>query len=351
VNYITEIFRKHLPGAAVLGALFLLLLSGCKHQAQPAGEVEYVTVPLASLRDRVAAVYNKTGVVNNGEKVDVLEHSRNGRFVRVRSLRGEEGWLEQRYLATQDVYNAFLKLAHDYAGTPVQAVASAKAELNMHLEPSRESDHLFQLKEGVKLELLARATAPKVPKSNAPGASTDAASAADAPPPAYEDWWLVRDPQHHYGWVLNRLLDVDVPLEVAQYAEGQRIVADFILNTVDDLGKKVPQYLLLLNEPKDGLPQDFNQARVFTWNARKQHYETAFREHIAFGVLPAQAGTQEFGREGRLPVFTLRVRDKEGKIAEQKYKMNGVMVRRVTAAGEEAPRRKSAAHSAKRNSQ
>ena len=62
-------------------------------------------------------------------------------------------------------------------------------------------------------------------------------------------------------------------------AEGQRIVAFFVLDQVEDVDKqgggkdpvvkKVPQYLTVLTEPKDGLPFDFNQVRVFTWNTRQ----------------------------------------------------------------------------------
>ena len=40
-----------------------------------------------------------------------------------------------------------------------------------------------------------------------------------------------------------RMVDVDVPLEIAQYAEGQRFIAFFLLNEVQDGEKKVPQYL------------------------------------------------------------------------------------------------------------
>jgi hypothetical protein len=151
-----------------------------------------------------------------------------------------------------------------------------------------------------------------------------------------EDWWLARDGQGHAGWVLGRMLDVDVPLEVAQYAEGQRIVACFVLNEVEDREKKVPQYLMLLSEPRDGQPFDYNQARVFTWNPKRSHYETAYRERRLSGVLPVRVRAESFGKEGTLPVFVLRVKDDNGKVEERKYKLNGVMVRRVTAEGEAA---------------
>lgn len=318
----------------VLCAL-MVAFAGCSRGPTAPLEGAYVTAVQATLRDRIAAVYNKTGSVSNGERIDILEHSHNGRFVRVRDSRGEEGWLEQRYLAGEEVFQALQKLAREDSSIPTQAVATTRADLNMHVTPARDSDHLFQLKEGEKLEVLKRAIAPKQAKPENP---VPAAAGSQPSPPAYEDWLLVRDSRHRYGWVLARMIDLDVPLDVAQYAEGQRIMAAFVLNTAPDQGKPVPQYLLLLNEPKDGTPQDFNQLRVFTWNARRHHYETAYRERNLEGVLPARAGTASFGKEGTLPTFTVTLRNSSGVLEERQYKLNGVMVRRVLASGQEAPR-------------
>jgi len=322
--------------------LFVCFFTGCNRGPSAPSESAYVTAVQASLRDRVAAVYNKTGSVMNGERVDILEHARNGRFVRVRDSRGEEGWLEQRFLTGEAVYQAIQKLARDDATVPAQAVATTRAETNMHVTPARDSDHLYQLKEGEKLEVLKRATAPKAAKPENP---VPVAAGSASLPPALEDWLLVRDSRHRYGWVLSRMLDLDVPLEVAQYAEGQHIVAAFVLNNVTDQGKQVPQYLLLLNEPKDGTPQDFNQLRVFTWNAKRHHYETAYRERNLNGFLPASAGTADFGKEGTLPTFTIAVRNPSGSLEERQYKLNGVIVRRILAPGQEqaksAPRTRS----------
>jgi hypothetical protein len=149
-----------------------------------------------------------------------------------------------------------------------------------------------------------------------------------------EDWWLVRDPAGHVGWVLSRMIDLDVPLEIAQYAEGQRLVSFFALNEVIDNNqgeiKKVPQYLVMLTEPKDGMPFDYNQIRVFTWNVRRHRYETAYRERKLNGFLPVTISHEVFEKEGNLPVFTLHVRDEDGKESERKYKLNTPIVRRVS---------------------
>jgi hypothetical protein len=108
---------------------------------------------------------------------------------------------------------------------------------------------------------------------------------------------------------------------------------------VQDGDKKVPQYLVLMTDPKDGQPYDFDKAHVFTWNVKKHRYETAYREHNLNGMLPVTVAHEDFGKEGDLPVFILRVKDENGNIAERKYKMNTPIVRRVLAPGEApAPR-------------
>jgi SH3-like domain-containing protein len=355
---------------AVFAALLLLALApACKRASITKHDYMYVSAPETSLRDRVATMYNKLGTVHNGERVDVLERQK--RFYRVRTDSGAEGWIEQRSLITQEVFDGFQKLAQDAKAMDVQGHGTTRAELNMHLTPSRDGEHLYQLKEGEKVEILKRATsdknAPKPPappkpstssakiQSSAkqqkpaaptppatttsatpqakPNATADKTKEAEPPKPVMEDWYLVRNSSGQAGWVLLRMVDLDVPLDIAQYAEGQRIVGYFILNTVqetiDDQPKEEPQYLVLLNQPKDGLPYDYNQIRVFTRNRNKHRYETAYRERDMEGYLPAKTGHAVFDKEGDLPTFTIRKMNDSGQIVDVTYKMNGPIVRRV----------------------
>jgi len=369
----------------LIGSLLLLLalITACNRKALVHHEYMYVSTAETSLRDRVATLYNKVGTVHNGERVEVLEKQR--RFLRVRTDSGQEGWVEERSLVPEDIYQQFQKLAQDNSSTPVQAKGTTRAELNMHLTPSREAEHLYQLKDGEKLDILRRATAPKNPPKEAkpatapqakPGgkqkksaganagasaskAKTSASSASPPasanstsvkpaangapaaeepplPPPIMEDWYLVRDGSGHVGWVLLRMVDLDIPLDIAQYAEGQRIIGYFVLNTVEEEGKPQAQYLVLLNEPKDGLAYDYNQIRVFTRNRARHRYETAYRERNMEGYLPVRVGHQDFGKEGDLPTFTIRKMNDDGKIVDVTYKMNGPIVRRVLTPEEEA---------------
>ncbi len=332
----------------------------------------YVSAAETTLRDRVATLYGKVGMVHNGDRVEVLEKQR--RFVRVRTDKGQEGWIEERSLVSQEIYDGFQKLAKDNANTPVEAHGTTRAELNMHIEPARDAEHLYQLKDGDKLEILKRTTTDKNAKTEAEAAAraakTGAGSAGSsqkgaasgsptpastkgaleanparsaeppAPKPIMEDWYLVRDPAGQVGWVLLRMVDLDVPLDVAQYAEGQRITGYFVLNTVEETidgeAKQEPQYLVLLNEPKDGIPWDYNQIRVFTRNRARHRYETAYRQRNLEGYFPVEVGHQTFDKEGDLPTFTIHTMNDSGQIVATTYKMNGPIVRRVPTPEEEA---------------
>ncbi len=314
-------------------------------------EVMYVSAPQANLRDRVSTVFNKVGTVYAGEKVEVLEKQK--RFVHVKTAGGQDGWLELRYLAGQDVYDGFEKLKKENEKTQVEAHGTTRAELNIHLTPDREGEHLYQMKESEKVEVLKKTSsernttgAPRpvkpIPskgplKKAAIQPAQDKHASAAAPagePPATEDWWLIRDSHGHVGWVLMRMIDIDVPLDIAQYAEGQRIMGYFILSQVQDGDKQVPQYLVLMSAPKDGLPYDYDSIRVFSWNAKRHHYETAYRERNIFGVYPVTSGMEDFGKEGAEPVFTIQVKDETGATVPRKFRMIQPVVRRVLLPGQ-----------------
>jgi SH3-like domain-containing protein len=322
---------------ALVGTVFL---AGCGHGRHRVLEVAYVSSPQAALRDQVAAIFNRVGNVQNGERVEVLEREK--RFARVRTASGIEGWIEQRFLVDQKTFDALQKLAQENQNDPVQASGILRNDTNLHLTPGRETEHLYQLASGAKVSILKRATADKqsgVAPAPKPALQPVMKPGVKAPAgPLLEDWWLVREAQGRVGWVLARMVDVDVPLEIAQYAEGQRFVAAFVLNQVtdDDKGvkKDVPQYLCVLSPPHDGEPFDYDQIRVFTWNTRKHRYETAYREHGLNGVLPVTVSQENFDKEGTLPIFILHVKNDAGNVIDRKYKLNTPIVRRVLAPGE-----------------
>src|SRR5207245_443300 len=126
--------RATRKGNLAVGVLLFLVttipfLAGCSSGSSGRSEFLYVAVPEASLRDRVATIYTKTGLVHNGERLQVLERMQNKRFVRVRTPRGEEGWLQERFLADQQTYNQFAKLAEQFGAAPGQGSATIEQQV------------------------------------------------------------------------------------------------------------------------------------------------------------------------------------------------------------------------------
>jgi uncharacterized protein YgiM (DUF1202 family) len=355
-------------GAFVLtSALGFALLGGCAGlRPKPSAQYVYVTAKETFLRDRLAAVTNRTATVENGEKLEVLEHAR--RYFRVKTPKGEMGWIDEKAVATQEVFDAFQALGAAHKGDPSVASAVARDEVNLHLKPGRQTEVFYRLPEGDKLQLLERATLPKpatgwvAPKSAAQGKAAQAPGAAGpgaATPIAMEDWWLARDAQGRTGWLLSRYEDVDAPDSVAKYAEGQRIVGAYVLATVNDPGadqddKNIPMYLTLMSPYTAGLPYDFDQVRVFTWNSKMHRYETAFREKNIEGYLPVKIDMQKdpYGKaavaQTPLPTFTYKVLAADagpvvpdpatgmvtpGRTIAKTYRLEGNLVRRVAAPG------------------
>ncbi|HEY2469791.1 MAG TPA: SH3 domain-containing protein [Terracidiphilus sp.] len=320
--------------ASLLIVAAVISFAGCKRFHYERHEMVYVSARQMYLHDRVAAVSNRVGQVTNGQPLEVLEHGR--RFLRVKTEQNEIGWIEERAVIDAGEYKAFQDLATQHKQDPVVATGTVRDEIYLHVSPGRNSDHFYLLPENDKIQLLVRASVPKVapgdrppvkPKtptvpqpqkgaaSSSPKSATPATVPATVPPEQpeipMEDWWLIRDAQGRVGWLLGGRVDVDVPDEVGQYAEGQRIVGAYVLTRVSDSeadvpNHQVPEYVTALSPPKSGLPFDFDQIRVFTWSVKRHRYETAFRVHPIQGFLPVKVWTEPTNN-GTEPVFSFRI--------------------------------------------
>ncbi len=353
-------------GSAICVVL-MTVLAGCnrlRQQAKP--EMVYVVAKQTYLRDRVAAVSNRVALVTNGEALEVVEHGR--RFLRTKTSKGEVGWIEDHMVIDQATYDQFAALQQQHAHDPVVATAVLRDDLYLHVKPGRETDRFYLLPESQKLQLLIRAsvpkpeppqgflTAPRPPAAGKEKTGKEKQTAAKATPAgeptvAMEDWWLVRDSRGQVGWLLSRRLDIDVPDEIAGYSEGQKIVGAYVLTRVNDPDsslpdKLVPEYVSVTNAYKDGIPYDFDQVRVFTWNVKKHRYETAYRQRNIEGYLPVTISQSKNAQGQPVPVFSITVATSDAVKVDPltgaarpvdtdtlHYQLEGGMVKRVTPAG------------------
>lgn len=319
--------------SATAGLMLLLSAGiGCSRlRPKPSDNYVYVDAKQTFLRDRVAAVSNRTGTVGNGDRLEVLERGR--RFLRVKTDKGITGWIDEKAVVTQSVYEAFDEMKRQFASQAPIASAVVRDEVYLHVKPGRDNEKLFRLNEGDKLKLLRRATLEKIlppgqkPAAPVPvvrrskkGKSTDEPQIdPNAPvPPPMEDWWLVRLQDGRTGWLLSRMMDVDAPDSLTRYSEGQRFVGAYVLQTVNDPeapmdDKNVLEWVTVLSPYKSGLPYDFDQVRVFIWNVKKHRYETGFRQKNIAGFLPVEVKIaadptgKTPGMSEPAPTFTYRV--------------------------------------------
>jgi hypothetical protein len=272
--------------------------------------------------------------------------------------------VQKKDVAEQALAEQFVELGKKHEKDLVVANAVARDEVVLHISPGRKSDSFYRLAEGDPVSLLARATVGKpvtpgaVPKLVAPKPSAKLAEPAVPAEPVMEDWWLVRDAKGDTGWMYSRLLDVSAPDTLVRYAEGQRIVGAYLIAKVDDPDSgvlsngvavtSIPEYVTVLAPYKAGLPYDFDQVRVFTWNTKVHRYETAFREHGVDGYLPVKISAS---LTDKVPTFTYHVLpadvatpvpDANGELKPARtiaktYRLEGNVCRRVLPLGAQPP--------------
>jgi SH3-like domain-containing protein len=314
--------------------------------------------------------------VQHGERLEILQVRR--KFIRVRTAQGKEGWADERQLFAAADMRALRELAERSAKMPSQGAATVYAALNVHSQPALASPSIMQLKPNEHVEVLRSVLfprneapprtplippapkkkkaapkkekvkkAPKYPTPSMPRPpsapadwlelsrtdppedddSQDDKPAAEKPPAKIDLWSLVRTPQGQAGWVLTRMLTMAIPDEVAQYAEGHRIVSYFPLGSIQD-GDQKKNIWLWTTTTDSRATWDFDSFRVFTWSMRRHRYETA---HIERGI------------QGYSPVllngsgFSICMDKKDGSRMRRQFTLQGNSVRFATEEACEPP--------------
>ena len=335
---------------------------------QRATGVAYAGPIFLNLRKDLGSKSPNAGSVRHGERLDVLETRR--RFVKVRTAQGVEGWTDSNFLLTPQQMEDLRRLAESAAKLPSEGMATVFDTLNIHAEPSRQSPSFFQIPASGSVEVIGHRVAPRLaamaPASARRGNSSKKSRARDprrpalappkpfapAPPrdwqalsrprasdlPGYkppevkpvplDDWNMVRTKDGKVGWVLARMLNMAIPDEVAQYAEGHRITAYLPLGDVKDKEKNEIKHNWLWTTASTGqLPYEFDSFRVFVWSTRRHHYETAYIESNVKGYYPVETEDRP-GEEDKS--FSVVLEDKSGTLYRRTYAFSGYRVRMIS---------------------
>lgn len=347
----------------------------------------FVGPAILKIRSDIPLQARVVTTVKHGDRLDILQQRR--RFLRVRTASGVEGWTDERQLLAAEDMQKLKDLAVRARSMPVQGQATTFGDLNVHTQPARQSPSFLQIKENEKIDVLIHTLTPRVdvarkplippapkkpkaeekkapkeskyptlplPKPPGPPANwvelsktdlpsdelageqddrDEAPAAPESKPVPTDDWSLIRTKSGESGWVLTRRLVMAIPDDVAQYAEGRRIVSYFALGTVEDGDQKKQNWLwTTIND--GAYPYDFDSFRVFIWSLRRHRYETAYIERNLRGYAPVllqdvdmssakiKTGTAS---AARYPGFSICAERKDGRRYRRDYAFISNVVR------------------------
>ena len=375
VNSWIRVFRG--SSKISLFGLLALLGSSCNQGPEhlPSIGEAFVGPAVLKIRRDIPLESSVAATLKHGDRLEILQHRR--RFFRVRTPSGAEGWTDERQLLAKEDMQRLKDLMARAARMPAQGQATTFGELNVHTQPSRLSPSFLQVKEGERVDVLTHAAMPRtevprkplipptpkkplserkparepkypplapLPKPPAPPADWLNLSKTDLPeeaapdedekdtkPVVLDNWSLIRTKSGESGWVLTRRLVMAIPDEVAQYAEGRRIVSYFSLGEVQDDTQKKRNWLW--TTAADGVhPYDFDSFRVFIWSLHRHRYETAYIERNLHGYAPVVMKDVEYAASNgkgtaKYPGFSLCVEKSDGQRYRREYAFMSNLVR------------------------
>ncbi|MGO9010691.1 MAG: hypothetical protein ACLQPN_11360 [Bryobacteraceae bacterium] len=349
----------------------LLLFAGCRSGPAHAPAIGQAFVGPATLKIHLDISLQSPTVatVKHGERLEILARRRS--LIRVRTPRGAEGWTETHQLLAASDMASLRELAERAAKMPSQGQASSYSDLNAHTQPSRAAPSFLQIRAGEKFDVVATILLPRTdlpraplvfpapkrplkkgePKGRVPpppmpkppplpadwlelsGRNPDQPAPepeepTEQPPPELDYWTLVRVSTGQAGWVMTHYVSMSIPDEVAQYAEGRRIVAYFPLGQIvdQDLRKNIWLWVTVSSGVHD---YDFDSFRVFVWSLRHHRYETSHVERNLEGYLPVLAKPAGAGGQAE-PDFSICVLNKTGQRVRREYVLSGGRVHLVS---------------------
>jgi hypothetical protein len=317
-----------------------------KHETLGEGFISERSVTLWS---SVAQVREPLDTLHYGDRVEVI--SRRNDNAKVRTSSGAVGWVDARLLMEPALWQRSARLLTEAQALSVQARGRTKVATNLRVQPGRTQPRLYQFGRGIPVEIVGRAVADWAQGTD------EKESSADSQEPKKEEWLFIRalatrppgesnartsetttttQPGDQTipiaGWIVGRFVELILPDAVREgtASANVRAVAWFELNK-DPSGTK-PQYLVAGARGPESQPCDFTSIRVYTWNAKRTRYETAFIENNLCGQMPIRIAK---GPKGE-PEFRFRAATTGAKTSineEHVYRLIQTVVRRMREGG------------------
>lgn len=258
---------------------------------QRLNQTTYVVPDSLEVWNTPAEIRMRIATLKSGEQVYALGHFHY--WTHVRMINGQEGWVSEDGLMNAEAHRAEKSLLNILSDLPVQATGHSADVDNLHIEPSRTATIVAQVNPQQRLDILGwRMVQCSSEKSTS--ITTDSLNHPEA-------WYLVRE-GIHAGWILGHRVTLDIPQNISAYAQDTNLVAWLVLDTVEDNGHQVPQYVVA--DRVGTQTCDFTHIRVLTWWKKKQAYAIAYREGGLKGYFPILVT-----HEGSAPYFRLKLED------------------------------------------
>jgi uncharacterized protein YgiM (DUF1202 family) len=275
-------------------------------------EAGYVLPPTVQVVDTPAEVRLVVGSLKSGERVEITKRTHN--WALIHTADNLAGWVENKDLLDSQTYEDGQKLLHDLTEFPAQAEGHTSGVVNLRLQPARDATQLAQLPEDLKVQVFGR----RVVGRPSPNGQPDASKLRDA-------WYLIRadaNASANAGWVLGRFVALDPPERLSTYAQGSNLVAWVVLQTVNDDGQPLPEYVTA--ERVGTQEADFTHIRVFTWWVKNHKYVTAYVEGKLNGYFPIRVAVVN-----GVHYFRLRLIDDQGQKIQKVYGLFDTITRTV----------------------
>jgi hypothetical protein len=357
----------------------LAALAGCNSSMQerePAvGEAWVAPATLAARKE--LSLHSPVAVtLVHGDKVELLARRR--RFLKIRAANGAEAWTDSRLLLSARTKEDFEALQERAQQAAPLGQATVLDTITVHTAPFRQAPGLLQIAAKSTFDVVAHQRVERIPWDPPPLLEDSALKpkiarkkkevklpppppgppppvpedwlllsgyAADKvpgekpnepppAPPAMDEWSVVRVPDGRAGWVLDRLLYMAIPDEVAQYAERARIVDYFKIGEIRDKEKDVVKPVWLwATQSSAGRESVYDSLRIFVWSVKHHRYETSWIER---GISGAGAVTLT-GKRSDPSGFSTLVYEKDGRLTRRDYTLQNYRARLAARAGAAPP--------------